>query len=259
MNSPRVPRALRTRWLGCHVEDHELVDSTNARAWERVSADAPHGTVVVAGRQTAGRGRQGREWTSALGNLFASILLRPTGPHARDAAVSLVIGLEIARTLRDAFAVADVGVKWPNDVHVAGRKIAGILVEGRFDPPARMVAGFGVNLCRPDDGWGDLEGRASALDEVGPSVGPGAFLEELLPRLESALDDFWSAGFTPRQEDWRAVDVLAGRTILYERDGHRAEGRVEGVDTSGALCVVGPDGSPVRLHGGEVHLVGVEP
>lgn len=258
MNSKRVPSTSRTRWLGQPVEDHHVVDSTNARAWERAAEGAPHGSLVVAGLQRAGRGRQGRSWTSVEGNLFASLLLRPEGPFAPDAAVSLVVGLEIARTLRDAFAVDGVGVKWPNDVHVDGRKIAGILVEGRLEPTPRMVAGFGVNLCRPPDGWGELEGRATALDVLGPAVTPGGFLDELLPRLESALDDFWSAGFTPRLEDWRALDVLNGRTVRYERDRTTSSGRVDGVDASGALCVVGDDGHRTRLHGGEVHLVGVD-
>lgn len=258
MSASLRPATVPTRWLGRHFDTHDAVDSTNAAAWRLADEGAPHGALVVAARQTAGRGRQGRRWTSAPGNLFASFVLRRDRFDGGDAALSLVVGLEIASTLRHDFGVDAVGVKWPNDVLVDGSKIAGVLAEARTDDGSRIVIGFGVNLRTPADGWGDLAGRATALDAHGIESEPADFLQRFLPRLERGLESFDADGFAAFRRAWEDFDVLSERAVEFESDGRRSRARVRGVDARGALEVVDDRGDVRALFGGEVHLTDVE-
>ena len=206
---------------------HAVCDSTNERAKELAEAGAPHGTLVTADEQTAGRGRQGREWVApARTSVLMSLVLRELDPLL---------------PLRAAVAVAEtVGseqIKWPNDVWLDGRKVAGILVEGR---PAEgwAVLGIGVNVA-PVEFPADL--HAVALDD-------GRSVEEVLQALLACLDRWLRAGDV--LDAWRAKDALKGRTIGWAGG---AVGVAAGVDDSGALVVDTPDGR-VALQAGEVHL-----
>jgi BirA family biotin operon repressor/biotin-[acetyl-CoA-carboxylase] ligase len=256
-----VPTTVETQWLGSTFDAHDAIDSTNRRAHELAAAGAAYGTVVVAARQTAGRGRQGRAWTGTDGDLLASCVLRPARIGTDLAALSLVAGLEIGATVRDDFHVEEIGVKWPNDVHVGARKIAGILLEARSDTEPYVVIGFGVNLRRPPEGWGELRDRATSLEECRPddrTPTPAGFLTRLLPRLERGIDDFLEEGFVRRGAEWDALDVLRGRTVEYDRQGRTLRAEAAGVAPDGSLRVVHDDGRVEQLYGGEVHVTGYE-
>ena len=259
MSAALVPTALTTQWLGHPIEAHETLGSTNDRAWELDRSGASHGTVVVAATQTAGRGRQGRRWTSANGGLFTSFLLRLGAPREDVSAISLVVGLEVGRTLAQDFGLSGVGLKWPNDVWIDGRKIAGLLLESRVDAALRVVVGLGLNLRAPDEGWGELEGRAVALGDHVEAPTPAQVLECLLPRVESGVDRFLHEGFAPRLPEWSTFDVLSGRFVEYRDEQRVRRARVDGVAADGALRVTHGDGRTGRLFGGEVHLLEVGP
>ena len=259
MRRDLVPTTVETQWLGSTFDAHDAIDSTNRRAHELAAAGAAHGAVVVAARQTAGRGRQGRAWTGTDGDLLASCVLRPARIGPDLAALSLVVGLEIGATVRDDFHVEEIGVKWPNDVRVGARKIAGILLEARSDTEPHVVIGFGVNLRRPPRGWGELEGRASSLEQCRSGDAPptpAGFLAHLLPRLERGIDDFFEEGFVRRGAEWDALDVLRGRTVEYDRQGRTFRAEAAGVAPDGSLRVVHDDGRVEQLYGGEVHVTG---
>lgn len=259
MRRDLVPEALDTAWLGHVFDAHDEIDSTNRRASDLAAADTAHGTVVVAGRQTAGRGRQGRAWIGVEGDLLASCVLRPPTVGPDVAALSLVVALDIAGTLRDDIGIETVGVKWPNDVWVGSRKIAGILLEARSDTAPRVVVGFGVNLRRPAIRDEALEGRATSVEEARPDrrpPSPAEFLACALPRLERGIDDFVAAGFTRRGAEWDALDVLRGRIVEYHREGRRARAEAVGLAPDGSLRVVHGDGRVEQLYGGEVHVMG---
>lgn len=213
-----------------------VTDSTNARARELAAAGAPHGTLVTAGEQTAGRGRQGRTWSAPGGRaLLCSLVIRPPRtllPLAAGVAVAEVAG-------------GDAQVKWPNDVLVGGRKVAGILVEGR-PQEGWAVLGIGLNVAlSPEDLPPELRDRAGTL-----GLSP-AEIEPTLARLLTALsgwleraDDEILAGFSER-------DALRGRIV----DWGQGRGRAQGIDDRGWLRVVTGDEGEVTLLAGEVHLV----
>ena len=221
-----------------HVH-HRTTDSTNARARELAVDGAPHGTLVTADEQTAGRGRQGRSWLAAPGEaLLVSVVVRDIAP-----VLPLATAVAVAETC-EAAGVAEARIKWPNDVWIEGRKVSGILVEGR-PQEGWAVLGIGVNVSTRDfpEKIGDI---ATSLALHGSDATVADVLVELARRLERWLQ-------APLEEvlvAWRKRDALLGRTVRW--DG--GSGTAAGVDESGALLVETEAGERVRLDAGEVHL-----
>ena len=205
---------------------HREIDSTNRRARELASAGAPHGTLVTAGAQTAGRGRQGRRWEAPPGSaLLCSLVLREF-----DALLSLRAGLAVADVAGEAARV-----KWPNDVQVDGRKVAGVLVEGR-PHEGWAVVGIGVNVSAAPD---LPEAAALGRDDVEGVLG------ELLSALEARLAEPSELSL----DALRARDALLGVKVSW--DG--GEGVGAGIDPDGGLRVT-TDAGERMLSAGEVHL-----
>jgi BirA family biotin operon repressor/biotin-[acetyl-CoA-carboxylase] ligase len=215
--------------------------STNDVARELAQAGAPHGALVTAAAQTAGRGRQGRAWTTPPGTALAMSLV------LRD--VSSLLPLLAAVAVAEACSAAlgpgeDVRIKWPNDVLVGGRKVSGILAEGR-PHEGWAVLGIGVNVAvdvalLPED----VRERATSLGLARSAVEP--FLMDLLARLEH-----WRAAPGGEVLDaWRARDALAGREVAWAA----GQGVAAGIDGEGRLLVVLPEGGQTALDAGEVHL-----
>ena len=210
--------------------------STNDRARALAAAGAPHGTLVTAGAQTAGRGRQGRTWSAPPGrSLLMSLVLRAPGrmlPLAAAVAVAEAAGPGAA-------------IKWPNDVQLDGRKVAGILVEGR-PQEGWMVLGIGLNVAiEPGDFPPELRDTATTLGRSPADVEP--LLDELLTALSAWLS-------VPHDD---VLGAFRARDALFERDVTWAAGAgvAEGVDAEGRLVVRTPDGIEY-LDAGEVHLGG---
>jgi BirA family biotin operon repressor/biotin-[acetyl-CoA-carboxylase] ligase len=209
--------------------------STNDRARALAAAGAPHGMLVTAGAQTAGRGREGRTWAAPPGRaLLCSLLVRDY-----DALLPLRGGLAVAD-----LAEADARVKWPNDVLVDGRKLAGVLVEAR---PAEgwAVLGIGVNVAVDlDELPADVRERAATLGR--PPAALEATLDVLLERLAARLDEPAAACL----EALRERDALRDRPVRWAG----GQGTGAGIDETGALLVRLPDGRVHTLEAGEVHL-----
>jgi BirA family biotin operon repressor/biotin-[acetyl-CoA-carboxylase] ligase len=215
-------------------------DSTSTRARELALTGAPHGTLVTAAEQSAGRGRQGRTWSAPPGRaLLMSLVLRdpPTLlPLAAAVAVAELCG-------------PDAQIKWPNDVLIDGRKAAGILVEGRpFEGWA--VLGIGLNVAvRPEDLPEELRETATGLGREPADVEPT--LADLLAALERRLAEDAETTL----DAWRERDALRGREITW----NGGTGVAAGVDSSGQLVVELPGGGKTSLGAGEVHLGRVPP
>jgi BirA family transcriptional regulator, biotin operon repressor / biotin---[acetyl-CoA-carboxylase] ligase len=214
-------------------------DSTNDRARALAIAGAPHGTLVTAGEQTAGRGRQGRRWSAPAGSaLLMSLVLReppPLLPLAAALAVSEVAG-------------TDARIKWPNDIVVERgerlAKLAGILAEGRVQE-GWTVLGIGLNVAvRLEQLPPELRQTAATL-----ALAP-ADVELVLAQLLDALARRLAADEARTLQAWRERDALRGREISWS--GGR--GRADGIDGTGRLAVVLPGGGRVALDAGEVHL-----
>jgi BirA family biotin operon repressor/biotin-[acetyl-CoA-carboxylase] ligase len=225
-----------TERLGRPRVHHRSTDSTSDRARTLALAGAPHGTLVTAGEQRSGHGRQGRSWSAAPGRaLLMSLVLREWPP------LLPIVG---------AVAVADTAgsratIKWPNDVLLDGRKLAGVLAEGRHQE-GWAVLGIGLNVAlRPSDLPDELRDRAATL-----GLEPSA-IEPTLERLLRALDRRLAQPTAELLADYRARDGLAGRAVRWPH----GEGVARGVDEVGRLLVELPAGGRTALDAGEVHLL----
>jgi BirA family biotin operon repressor/biotin-[acetyl-CoA-carboxylase] ligase len=218
-------------------------DSTNDRARELAIAGAPHGTLVTAAAQTAGRGRQGRRWSAPAGSsLLMSLVLR----ELPDAPLPLCAAIAVCDV-----AGSEARVKWPNDIVVGHpprlAKLAGILVEGR-PQQGWTVLGIGLNVAVR------LEDLPSELRHTAATLGCGREeIEPLLTALLSALERHLAEPAALTLDAWRARDVLRGHEIAWA-DGR---GRAEGIDAHGQLLVELADGGRTALVAGEVHLEGL--
>jgi len=248
--------ALEGRVPGIRLRLRPSVDSTNRVLARMARRGAPVGTVVIADRQEAGRGRFGRSWASPPGrNLYLSLLL-PADGGGRDGIVCLGAAAAAAETVESCAPGAPSGLKWPNDVMLAGRKTAGILAEtvpGRADV---LVLGIGVNLnMEPEDFPPELRRRATSVRIVtGRRVDRAAFAADLLDRL-------WGAGGLLRSRDrrelldrWRAKEITLGRELRLRAADRVVFGRAVDVDAEGALVLRRTDGVAERFFSGEVSL-----
>jgi BirA family transcriptional regulator, biotin operon repressor / biotin---[acetyl-CoA-carboxylase] ligase len=215
---------------------HRVTDSTNERAKQLAVAGAPHGTLVTADEQTAGRGRQGRTWSAAPGEaLLLSVVLR-----SPDELLPLRAAVAVAESIP-----MPAQIKWPNDVWVGGKKVSGILVEGR-PQEGWAVLGIGLNVATrsfPEE----LSEIATSLALEGASVSR----EDVLEKLLASLDRLLAADAAEVLAAWRERDALLGEPVAW--NGGR--GRGAGITDAGALRVE-TDAGIVELDAGEVHLGG---
>jgi BirA family biotin operon repressor/biotin-[acetyl-CoA-carboxylase] ligase len=239
------------------LEIHDRIDSTNGRLMAEGSAGAPSGTVCLAERQTAGRGRRGHPWISPFGaNLYLSILWRYRLAPAALGGVSLAAGVAVAQVLRHC-GVREVGLKWPNDLLWRRCKLGGLLLEvtGEAQGPSFLVVGLGLNLRMDEDQgstidqpWADLN---QALDGALPSRNRLAAM--LIDALVKVLADFANTGLAPFLPDWEGFDLLRGEPVwLHLGDGIIA-GEHAGIGPDGSLRLRTPEGIR-HFQAGEVSL-----
>ncbi len=228
-------------------------DSTNTRARELAAAGAPHGTVVTAAEQTAGRGRQGRSWTAPPGRaLLYSAIVRPLAP--RHVLLPLAVPLAVCEAAEELRPDVDCKVKWPNDVHLDGRKLAGVLIEAR-PQDGWAVLGIGLNLSISREEFPpDLRDTAVSLRPEGrlSPIGRQATRGSVCASLNGRLERWLAAGEDEVLGAWRERDALRGREVSWEG----GSGVADGVDERGFLLVRVADDDRVALGAGEVHLTG---
>ncbi|HEU5252929.1 MAG TPA: biotin--[acetyl-CoA-carboxylase] ligase [Solirubrobacterales bacterium] len=244
--------------FGTPHRHYRRTDSTNTRARELAAAGAPHGTVVTASEQTAGRGRQGRTWTAPPNKaLLYSAIVRPLEDH--HTMLPLAVPLAVCEAAEQLNPDLECKVKWPNDIHVEGRKLAGVLIEAR-PQDSWAVIGIGLNLCiQPDEFPEELRDSAisifSAARRTGGrgSAGPSPLLPAGPPPvgpLNQRLDHWVYAEPDEVLTEWRNRDALKGREVAWEG----GSGVADGVDDRGYLVVIAPGGDRVAVGAGEVHL-----
>ncbi|HET6414516.1 MAG TPA: biotin--[acetyl-CoA-carboxylase] ligase [Anaeromyxobacter sp.] len=248
---------LNTHDLGQVLHHFEVISSTNDHARELAEEGAGHGEVVIAEAQTGGRGRRGRPWVSPPGkNAYFSVLLRPDLPPVRAPELTLLGSVAICDALRQANVPAT--IKWPNDLLVAERKIAGILTELASEPERVhwVVLGVGVNVnAAPSDFPEELRPVATSIFIERGSKAPRAlFVAACLTALEGWLDRYEEEGFDPVRRAWRERSSTLGREVRVKAEGREVLGRAEDIDASGALLVRSGEGVERILSGDVVHL-----
>jgi len=235
-----------------------VIDSTNQYLLDRIGT-LQSGDACVAEYQQAGRGRRGRKWFSPFGaNLYLSMYWRLEQGPAAAIGLSLVIGIVMAEVLRDLGA-SQVRVKWPNDLYLQDRKLAGILVEltGKTGDAAQIVIGAGINLAMRkvesdviNQGWINLQ-------EAGIAIDRNTLAARLINELRAALELFEQEGLTPYLSRWEKLDNFINRPVKLIIGDKEIVGISRGIDTQGALLLE-QDGATKAWMGGEISLRSAE-
>jgi len=269
-----IQRGLKTSWLGKQVLFFPVIGSTNEEARRMATSGAIHGTLLIADMQTAGRGRMARRWVAPAGSsLLLSLILRPTLAPTHVQRVTMACGLAGADALEEVAGVA-VGLKWPNDILIGERKVAGILTEMSTigDQIDFLVVGIGINVnLDPADlapACDTLEQRETLVQdpslrsvaehatslqmEAGRIISRLELLWRFLERLE-----FWYAripDYDLLHRAWSRKMCLVGRCVQVDMPGETVIGRVAGVDQYGALLLDTATGMQKRILAGDVSL-----
>ncbi|HEX2150504.1 MAG TPA: biotin--[acetyl-CoA-carboxylase] ligase [Stellaceae bacterium] len=238
---------------GYRLLRYDRIGSTNDEAKALARAGAPEGTLVWAGEQTAGRGRRGRLWLSPPGNLYSSLIMRPAVAPARAAQLGFVAALALAEGVGALCGTAlDIRCKWPNDVLVAGRKLAGILLESEIadnDAIDFVVIGTGANLASHPTG---VEYPATSLAEQGfAGVTPEQMLQAYVRRFDPWARIWREEGFAQIREAWLARAAGLGKDIRVRLERTTLFGRFLDLDEGGSLVIETADGRR-RIAAGEV-------
>lgn len=246
--------ALKAPSLAWPVHISDSIDSTNAEALRLVDAGCAAPFLVLAEQQTAGRGRRGRKWVSPFAqNVYYSLVLRIEGGLRQLEGLSLVVGLAVMQALRES-GVQGAALKWPNDVLVGQKKIAGILLELVGDPAdiCHVVLGIGINVNMQKAAAVDQQWTSVQL-ETGFPVDRNLLVAQLGLQLQNYLQRHTASGFAALQEEWEQNHLWQGRAVSLIAGVNRIDGVVLGVDRQGALRL-NVDGVEKIYSGGELSL-----
>jgi BirA family biotin operon repressor/biotin-[acetyl-CoA-carboxylase] ligase len=245
--------------LGGNVICYREIDSTNLTAFQLAEEGKPEGTVIIAESQRHGKGRLGREWQSPSGvNLYCSVILRPPITPVTAFQLTFLSAVAVARAVEKITPLSTV-IKWPNDILINGKKIAGLLNEmsAETEKVNFLILGIGVNInMRADQFPLSLRHPATSLFlEGGRVVSRNDFLRSLLKELDELYDSYLSSGYQSIRDEWEKRCNVIGRRVRVSFNEEELTGIVEGTDDFGALLVARPDGNTARILAGDVTLL----
>lgn len=249
-----------------NLEVFKSIDSTNKYARQKAESQSAPGSVVLAEQQSAGRGRRGKSWVSPFAaNLYLSIVWDfENGAQALEG-LSLAVGVAVKRAL-NAQGVADVQLKWPNDIYVKGKKLGGILLEMIGDPmgPCSVIVGVGINVAMPaqygesiDQQWTDVRTQIQTNDANQKQVknpSRNDLAAALISEIFTLLKDFQTKGFGYYRDEWQAADAFFDMRAVISTSKQATEGVVKGIEDNGALRLQLDNGEIQTFIGGELSL-----
>ncbi|MGH7830363.1 MAG: biotin--[acetyl-CoA-carboxylase] ligase [Candidatus Binatia bacterium] len=251
-----IQQGMETRRVGKTIHHFPELDSTNVYAFQRAQEGAAEGEIVIAEGQTRGKGRMGRAWVSPpYRNLYLSVILRPALAPPRAAQVTLMAAVALAETVR-AFLPFPPEIKWPNDILVGGKKLAGILTESSMeaDRVRFVIVGIGVNLNFPKELMPeDIRDTAtSVIILTRKAVDREEFARRLIQDLDRCYGDLEERGFASLAQRWERWFVLKGKMVRVEMMGQPIVGKAMGIDSDGALLLEDEQGASRRVIAGDV-------
>jgi BirA family biotin operon repressor/biotin-[acetyl-CoA-carboxylase] ligase len=246
--------------IGWRIHYFRELDSTQEAAREMAAGGAAQGSIVIAERQSAGRGRMGRGWHSPSGvNLYTTIILRPAMPLGEVARLSLVAGIAAAQALeREAPGI--VALKWPNDVWLRGRKAGGIIAEAVTTSNQKLecvLLGIGLNInLEAADIPPKLRDKATSLRiATGRACDRIAIADSLFTLLDYRYTETLTRGFAAVRPEWERFSALTGKRVAVLDGERRESGVVRGIDSDGAL-ILDTGGATRRILAGDVSIEG---
>lgn len=254
-----VSLKLETSILGKQIVYRKELTSTQDIASKLAIKGAPEGSIILAEKQTSGRGRKGRPWISPpLGGLYVSIILKPEIKPFNIIQLPLVVGVAVARAIK-VVTQLPAAIKWPNDIFIGTKKVAGILAEVKcnMDSVDYAIIGIGVNInTRMDELPLVLRNTSTSLSEAyGQSINRIEFLCRLLSEIETVYSDFVSSGYDPIRNQWRMLDNTIGSTVLVNDGKNEIVGKAIDIDEDGFLLVKTDHGTIKRVISADVSIL----
>ena len=255
-----VESRLKSKWAGHPIKYFEEITSTNQYAKRIGEEGAPEGTLVVADEQTQGKGRSGRVWSTPHGTAIAmTLLIRPKLPPASISMVTLVMGLAVARACRELYHLP-VGIKWPNDVVIHGKKLCGILTELSAEMMSvnYVVIGTGINVNVKEFPEEIRKTATSIALELGHETGRAELIASCMEYFEVYYEKFIQAGdLSPLMEEYNELLLNRDQKVRVLEPGREYTGTALGINQNGELLVVREDGTRTAVYAGEVSVRGV--
>ncbi len=247
---------LKTKWMGKRIHHFQTIDSTNSKAYQLALSGAEEGEVVVSESQEKGRGRLGRQWFSPPSlNLYLSVILRPRIPPHQAPLITLMAAVATADAIRKFSGLPPL-IKWPNDILLRDRKVAGLLneIHSEMDRVHFVILGIGVNLNMDEQQFSkEIRSIATSLKiEMGQTVSRKDFLESLLLELESWYSIFLKEGWAVVLNAWRERADIKGRKVKVTSFGETVVGTAIDVDSDGALILETEGGKQKKVMAGDV-------
>jgi len=252
-----VKQGLRTKTIGSEILHYTEVASTNTLAMELAQKGAVDGAVIIAETQAVGKGRLGRTWTSPAGNLYVSLVLRPSVPISKAPLITLMGAVAVASAIR-RYCGLPAGIKWPNDILLSGKKVSGLLTEMSAEPDRirHIVLGIGVNVNMDSNTLPtDVRKLSTTLaDATGRLVDRTALLRTLLTEL-----DLWYHRFLKGEGTvlaaWKELNVTLGHRVAVSGGSAKMEGLAHDVDAEGRLILKLDDGTLRQVAAGDVTIM----
>lgn len=264
LSKQEMESCMHTKWLGHNIFYYDEIDSTNTEAKRKAEAGEPHGTLVVADMQSAGRGRRGRDWSSPKHQgIFFSILLRPEIEPVNAPMLTLVMAIAAARGISKCTGLTP-QIKWPNDIVINGKKVVGILTEmsAQTDYVNYIVIGTGINVHQtsfPEE----LEEKATSIDleqekQRGTRILRAQLLEEILEQFEICYEIYIKTqDLSGLMEEYNQELVNKNRRVRVLDPLGEFEGQALGINKKGSLLVKKDGGEIVEISSGEVSVRGI--
>ncbi|MBA7642136.1 Bifunctional ligase/repressor BirA [subsurface metagenome] len=262
-----IERDLKTKILGKKIYHFKEIGSTNDLAIELAQKGIEEGTIVIAETQTKGKGRLGREWSSPLGGLWLSIILRPEILPTQAPRMTVIAALGVAKTIRKLYFLKAL-IKWPNDVLIRSpitdhrspfKKVCGILTEmgAEQDTVNYVVIGIGVNL-NIDIKKFPVEFRKNTTSlekELGRKIDRVEFTKRMLKEIENFYLLFKKRGFAPILKEWKKISATLGKGVKAVSGRRIIEGKAIDIDSDGALIIETKEGKQEKILAGDVTLL----
>lgn len=259
MTKEELDSLMKTRWAGRNILYYETTDSTNLRIRQAGDEGAPHGTLAVADRQTAGRGRRGRTWESPAGSsIYMSVLLRPDIAPNKASMLTLVMALSVAEGIQQCIPI--IQIKWPNDIIVNGKKLVGILTEmsAQIDYINHVTVGVGINVNMTAFPEEIADIATSLCLECGHAVKRAPLIAAVMERLEENYEIFLETeDLSGLMERYSALLVNRDRDVRIIGEKETYQAHAIGIDRTGELIVRREDGTMEKIYAGEVSVRGV--
>ena len=251
-----IKNCLTTRFIGADIYLFDAIDSTNDHANKLAKQGAKEGTVVLSESQSKGKGRLGRTWFSPSGaNIYLSVILRPQMPTSQITLLTFAAAIAVARAIRDVTGL-DADIKWPNDILIKGKKVAGILSEmgAKSDTIRFVVIGIGINVnLDKKDIPSELMDKATSIKiESNNAIDRKNLICRVLENLEKWYNLFERNGANDIIKEWKSLAITIGRDVKVQSGNSFIEGRAVDIDENGALLIKDRNGVIQKVLSGDV-------